>query len=135
MVCPVDLSPFVDKIKERRSNCEARISELASLPSSSNQGADMARLKREIESCENQLSRIQSGERPMKVLNFAMTCAASNSKDDAIAKVKAQAAELKTVVSSTLDTEILHLKGDDLKLCFEWDHMLPSKDEYDEFLY
>ena len=88
MVCPVDLTPYVDKIKEKRSNAETKLSELASLPASSNQGGEMARLKREIESCESQLERIQSGERPMRVLNYAMTCASSHSKDDAIARAR-----------------------------------------------
>jgi hypothetical protein len=135
MVCPVDLTPYVDKIKEKRSKAESRLSELSSLPATSNTGAEMALLKREVESCENQLQKIQSGERPMKVGNFAMTTACSQSRDDAIAKVKQQAAELKTVISSTLDTEVMPLAGDDMKRCFEWEYMLPGKDKTDDFLY
>ncbi len=135
MICPVDLSGFLDKIKERRSSAESRLSELQSLPPSTNQGADMTRLKREIESYENQLDKILEGERPMRVLNFAMTCATSHSRDDAVAKAKQQAAELKTVIASTLDTEVLHLGGDEMKRCFEWDHMLPEKYSIDEALY
>jgi hypothetical protein len=135
MVCPVDLSPYVDKIKERRSKAESRLSEVSSLPPSSNTGAEMALLKREIESCENQLQKIQSGVRPMRVLNYAMTTASSQSRDDAIARVKQQAAELKTVISSTLDTEVTQLSGDDMKRCFEWEYMLPGKENVDEFLY
>ncbi len=135
MICPVDLTGFVDKIKERRSSVESRLSELESLPPSANQGADMTRLKREIESYENQLDKILGGERPMRVMNFAMTCASSRSRDDAIAKAKQQAAELKTVIASTLDTEVLHLGGDEMKRCFEWDYMLPDKDNIDEAIY
>jgi hypothetical protein len=135
MICPVDLSEHVDKIKERRSNCETHLSELVGLPASANQGAQMAHLKREIEACENQLDRIQSGERPMKVLNFAMTTASSASVDDAISKVRQQAAELKTVVASSLDTEVMQLSGDDMKRCFEWDLSLPGRNETDDFLY
>ena len=71
----------------------------------------------------------------MRVLNFAMTSATSHSKDDAISKVKAQAAELKTVLSSTLDSEVNTLSGDDLKLCFQWDYLLPDKRASDEFLF
>ncbi len=135
MVCPVDLTPYVDRIKETRSKAEARLSELSSLPSSANQGSEMARLRREIDSCESQLERIQAGERPMRMLNFAMTCASSHSKDDAIAKAKSQATELKTVIASTMDSEVNVLGGDELKRCFEWDYMLPEKRESDEFLY
>lgn len=135
MVCPIDLTPHVDKIKERRSKAESRMSEIISLPASSNTGAEIALLKREIESCEKQLGKIQSGERPMQVLNFAMTTASSHSKDDAISQVRQQAAEIKTVVSSTLDTEVLQLAGDDLKRCFEWEYMLPEKETMDEYLY
>jgi hypothetical protein len=135
MVCPVDLTPYIDKIKEKRSTSEAKLSELTSLPANANQGAEMARLKREIESFESQLEKIQAGERPMRVLNYAMTCASSHSKDDAIAKARQQATELKTVIASTLDTEMLQLAGDDMKRCFEWEHMLPEKEKSDEFLY
>jgi len=135
MVCPVDLTPHVDKIKEKRSKAEARMSELISLPASSNTGSEIALIKREIESCENQLQKIQAGERPMKVMNYAMTTASSHSKDDAVAKVKQQATELKTVISSTLDTEVMPLAGDDMKRCFEWEYMLPGKSQIEEFLY
>jgi len=95
----------------------------------------MARLKREIESYEKQLEKILEGERPMRVMNFAMTCASSASRDEAISKAKQQAAEIKTVIASTLDTEVQHLKGDEMKNCFEWEHMLPEKNEVDEHLY
>jgi len=135
MVCPLDLTPHIDRIKEKRSMAEAKLSELASLPANTNQGAEMARLKREIESYENQLEKIQSGERPMRVLNYAMTCASGHSRDDAIAKARQQAAELKTVIASTLDTELFQLVGDDMKRCFEWEHMLPEKERSDEFCY
>jgi hypothetical protein len=135
MVCPLDLTPHVDKIKERRSKAESRMSEILSLPPSSNTGAETALLKREIESCEKQLNKIQAGERPMHVVNFAMTTASSHSKDDAVAKVKQQAAEIKTVVSSTLDTEVSQLHGDEMKRCFEWEYMLPEKERRDEYLY
>ncbi len=135
MICPVDLTPYVDRIKEKRSKAESKLSELAGLPLSANQGAEMARLRREIDSCANQLERIQEGERPMRMLNFAMTCATDHSKDNAIAKVKSQANELKTVVASTMDSEVNIIEGDELKKCFEWDYMLPQKNEEDEFLY
>jgi hypothetical protein len=135
MVCPVELTPYIEKIKEKRSNAEARLSELSSLPSSSNVGSEMARLNREIQSYGSQLERIQAGERPMRVLNFAMTCASSNSRDDAISRTKAQCAEIKSVLSSTLDTEILLMRGDDMKRCFEWEQMLPDKDETDDYLF
>jgi hypothetical protein len=71
----------------------------------------------------------------MMVLNYAMTCAASHSKEGAIAKARQQVAELKTVISSTLDTETIQLSGDDMKRCFEWEQMLPEKEESDEFTY
>jgi hypothetical protein len=135
MLCPIDLTPHIDRIREKRSTAEARLSELVSLPVNANQGAQVARLKREIESYETQLEKIRSGERPMRVLNYAMTCASGNSPDDAIAKARRQAAELKTVIASTLDTELSELAGDDLKRCFEWEHMLPERENSDEFRY
>ncbi|MFH1221946.1 MAG: hypothetical protein V1492_02575 [Candidatus Micrarchaeota archaeon] len=135
LVCPINLTPYVEKIKEKRSNAESRLSELSALPTTSNQGSEMARLKREVESYEGQLERVQSGERPMKVVNYAMTSASSTSKDEAIAKVRHQVAELKSVIASTMDTEVTLLFGDDMKRCFEWDMMIPEKEDVEDFLY
>jgi hypothetical protein len=135
LICPVDITPYVDKIKEKRSSAESRLSEISSLPPTSNQGAEIARLKREIESFETQLERIQAGERPMKSVNYAVTCASSTSKDDAMAKAKQQAAELKTMIAGTMDSEVIPLCGDDIKRCFEWEFILPEKGHTDDFLY
>ncbi len=130
MVCPVDLSGHSERIKESRSKAESRLSELESLPPSANSGAEITHLKREIESCSTQLERIMAGDRPMRMLNFAMTCASDRSMDAAMAKARAQAAELKAVLSGTLDCEVTVLAGDELKRCFEWEHMLPEDDGY-----
>jgi hypothetical protein len=135
MVCPIDLTPYVDSIKERRSKAEARVSELTSIPPSSSTGSEIALLKREIDSCEKQLAKIQAGERPMQVLNVAMTCASSHSKDEAISKAHSQSAEMRTVIGSTLDTEVSLLKGDEMKRCFEWEYALPGRESIDDFLY
>jgi len=135
MVCPVDLKAHVDVLKERRGKAETRLSELLSLPPSANQAAEISKLRREIESYDTQLERIQTGERPMRVINFASTSAAGETKDEAMLKARQQANELKTVISSTMDTEVTVLGGDDMKKCFEWDYALPNEQQFGDIAY
>jgi hypothetical protein len=135
MICPVDLSMHTNKIKEKRSNAESRLSELASLPSSANQAAEMSKLRREIEFFDTQLEKIQSGEKPMKAVNYAMTTAESGSKEEAMMRARQQALELKSLLASNLDSTINVLRGSQLKRCFEWERQLPDKEMFDDFRY
>ncbi len=125
----VDLDKYVDKIKAARSRAETKKSQLASSSPSPNTLADIARLDREIAMHTSQLERVATGERPVSVVSYVMTTASSANREEAIEKAKHQATEIRTVVGSALDVDVIPLIGDDMKKCFEWEFILPSERE------
>ncbi len=87
------------------------------------------RYEREIAYYQAQIDRIIRGVRPMAVVLYAMTTAAGLTKDEAIAKAKAQASELKTILENTLNTSVEVLTGDELLKALNWEHALPLTKE------
>jgi len=73
-----------------------------------------------------QLTRLIKGVKPMGVLAYAQTSAAGISKDAAIASVRAQANELRTVLANALNVEVVSLTGDEMLKCFEWEKFFPT---------
>ena len=95
----------------------------------------MTRLQREIESYNGQLEKVQSGERPVNCVNYVMTTAANPSREDAIAKARVQANEIKALIGSALNVSVIPAVGDDMKKCFEWEYALPEKKEFEDLEY
>jgi hypothetical protein len=125
----IDLDKYVERIKAARSRAETKKSQMASSPSSPSTLADIARLEREIAMYTSQLERVSSGERPVSVVSYLMTTAASPNREEAVEKAKHQANEIRTVVGSALDLDVIPLVGEDMKKCFEWEFVLPSERE------
>jgi len=125
----IDLEKYVDRIKAARSRAETKKSQLASAPPSPNTLADVARLEREVAMYTSQLERVSGGERPVSVVCYLMTTASSPNREEAVEKAKHQANEMRTVVGSALDVDVIPLVGDDMKKCFEWEFVLPSERE------
>ncbi len=121
----VDVSKYTNELKGKRSELETQKARIANSEGSANE-ADMVRLEREITAINRQLDRLTKGERPMEVISYAMTTASSHSKEDAIAKVKNQAKEMSSIISNSLNVEVLPLVGEDMKKCFEWEYAIPS---------
>jgi len=87
------------------------------------------RYEREIAYYQAQIDRIVRGVRPMAVVLYAMTTAAGLTKDEAIAKARAQASELKTILENTLNTSVEVLTGDELLKALNWEEALPLTKE------
>ncbi|MEW6528314.1 MAG: hypothetical protein AB1391_00345 [Candidatus Micrarchaeota archaeon] len=119
----VDVSKYIDEIKTKRSEAEAKRSHL------SQHGPDVIRLDREIAMLNRLLERLTFGERPMEIIAYASTTALGATKDEAISRVKRQAQEIKTILSSTLSSEIRELSDLDMIKCFEWDYFIPGDRE------
>lgn len=81
--------------------------------------------EREVAQWDNQLNQLIKGIKPMGVVAYAMTTAAGISKDGAIASVRAQANELRTVLANALNVEVEVLTGDEMLKCFEWEKFFP----------
>lgn len=81
--------------------------------------------EREVGLWDLQLTKLIKGVKPMGVIAYAMTSAAGISKDGAIAAVKAQGNELRTVMANALNVEVDWLTGDEMLKCFEWEKIIP----------
>lgn len=130
LIYNIDLDRYVDRIKAARAKAETQRSQLAAAPQSANQLADMARFEREIAMYTKQLERVSTGERPMSVLSYIMTTASAGNRDEAMERARNQASEIKTVIASALDVDVVPLMGEDMKRCFEWEFTLPSEREF-----
>ncbi len=81
--------------------------------------------EREVAKQNALLARLSSGEKPLGTLMYAMTISVGVSPEAATAAVKGQTNELKAAFSNALNVEMLELKGEDMKKCFEWEVAFP----------
>ena len=132
LVHNIDLDKYVEKVKAARSRAETKKSQLAGGPPSPGSQADIARLEREVAMYTSQLERVSSGERPISSISYVMTTASSTNREEAIEKAKHQGAEMRTVIGSALDVDVIPLVGEDMKKCFEWEFMLPGERELND---
>lgn len=86
----------------------------------------MDKFEREVALWDNQLNKLIKGVKPMGVIAYAMTTAAGVSKEAAVASVKAQANELRTVLANALNVEVKWLTADEMLRCFEWETFFPA---------
>ncbi|MEW6721961.1 MAG: hypothetical protein AB1324_01730 [Candidatus Micrarchaeota archaeon] len=91
------------------------------------------KFEREVAKWDNELTRLIKGVKPMGVVAYAQTTAVGLSKDAAMAQVRSQANELKTVLANALNVEVVSLSGDEMLKCFEWEKFFPmSPQELEE---
>ncbi len=121
MVCPLELKGELDEIRTKRSIAESRKEKIGSKHSS-----EAARLEREIVMWGRQIEKLTSGKRPLEVVFYLSTTASGITKEEAIARAKAQGDELCVVVGSSLSCEVVPLKGEEMKRCFWWDFFGPT---------
>lgn len=125
LVSAVDLSAQIEELKTRRSAAESRKARYAGKENSD----ELVRLDREIAMYTRQLDRITSGEKPVELVAYASTTAFGLTKDESVDRVKRQAKEVKTILSSSLATDVVDLADLDMLKCFEWDRFFPTTKE------
>ncbi|MEK6979208.1 MAG: hypothetical protein AABW86_03215 [Candidatus Micrarchaeota archaeon] len=124
LVSAVDLGKHIDEIKTKRSSAEAKKSKL-----SGGKGDESVRLDREIAMWNRLLERITHGERPVEVIAFASTTSFGLTKEEAISRIRRQAKEVSTILSSSMGTDIAELSDTEMLKCFEWDRFFPTTQE------
>ena len=124
LISAVDLSKHIDEIKTKRSSAESTKAKYTKDGSQ-----EVVRLDREIAMWNRLLDRITHGERPVEIIAFASTTAFGLTKEEAVAKVRRQAKEVKTILSSALGSEVIELVDKDMLRCFEWDLIFPANYE------
>ncbi len=120
IVSGVDLSKYIDEIKEKRSRAEEKRSKTP--PNSS----AIARLDREISMWNRLIKRITEGDRPVELIAYVSTVSHGLTKEDAIASVNRQAKEIATIFSSSLGCSVVPLYDLDMIRSFEWEKFFPS---------
>ncbi len=91
------------------------------------------RYEREVAHWDAQLNKLIKGVKPMGIIAYSMTTATGLSKEAAIAAVRSQASELRTVLANALNVEVVQLTGDEMLKCFEWERFYPiSPQELEE---
>lgn len=129
IITNVDVSEFLEKLIEKRSLAEQKLSQLK--PNS----AQAEILKREIESYTSQIKQLSSGQKPMQVMAYAQVTAFAPTKSEVLSKVKNYTQQTSAVLANALATEITVLNGKDILACFEWEMLSPtSKSEIEHQL-
>ena len=122
---------YVEDVGEKRKSIETKKAEAQLRLSREREKAEadvlkLDRFEREVQHYDMELNKLIKGVKPMGVLAYAMTTAAGVSKESAIATVRTQANELRTVLANALNVEVLQLTGDEMLKCFEWDKFYPT---------
>jgi len=123
MVDNIDMSDYIDKLKERRGLSETRLSQLHGRQGKS---ADVARIEREIAYYTRQIEKLGEGEKPMQVVAYAMTSADGQTREEALSRVRAQSGQVMAVLSNSLGSGVFVLAGDGMRRCFDWEFSLPT---------
>ena len=124
LISALDMSKHVDEIKTKRAIAETKRAKLGTGKSD-----ESIKLDREISKWNRDLDRLSKGERAIEVLAHATTTGFGITKDEAVSRMKRQAKEVSTILSSTLGCEIVELSDLDMIKCFEWDKFLPASEE------
>ncbi len=122
LVCALDQGDYIQKLEEKRSLAEHKKAQLKGKHDSD----DAAYLERQIEALTAQIGRLSGGEKPMQVLAYASTTASGLTREEALAKVRAQAQESAAVLSNALSCHVYPLVGEELLASFEWERWGPS---------
>jgi len=120
LVSGVDLSKYLDKIKEKRSVAEDKRSKIP--PNS----PDTARLDREISMWNRLIKRVTGGDRPVELVAYVSTVSQAITKEDVLSRVNRQAKEVSTILSSSLGCDVVPVYDLDMIRLFEWEKFFPT---------
>jgi len=124
LISAIDLSKHIDDIKTKRSTAESKKAKYIR-----DSSEEIVRLDREIAMWNRLLDRITHGERPVEIIAFASTTSFGLTKEEAVSRVRRQAKEVKTILSSALGSDVVELVDRDMLRCFEWDLIFPASYE------
>jgi hypothetical protein len=129
---------FVEDVGEKRKTIETRRAEAQlrlqrERDKPQPDAVTVDRFERDVAIWDTQLQRLIKGVKPMGIVAYVQTSAVGLSKDAAIAAVRAQSNELRTVLANALNVDVVPLAGDQMLKCFEWEKFFPiSAQELEE---
>ena len=130
-VTKISYMVYVEDISKKRKSLETKKAEIQLRLAREREKPDpdvlkVDRYEKESVVLDHEINKLVKGEKPMGVLAYCMTSARGISKEAAIAKVKSQARELKTLLANSLNVEVKQLKADEMLKCFEWERFFPT---------
>ncbi len=122
---------YVEDISKKRKNLETKKAEAQLRLGREREKTEpdvlkIERYEREIVALNHEVDKMIRGEKPMGIIASCMTSSKGVSREAAIAEAKAQARELKTLLSNALNVEVEQLTADEMLKCFEWERFFPS---------
>ena len=111
-------------IETRRAEAQLRLSRERDKPQPDPLKID--RYEQDFAFWDSQLQKLVKGVKPMGVIAYVQTTAVGISEEAAIARVRSQTGELKTLLSNALNVEVVNLQADEMLKCFEWELFYPT---------
>lgn len=123
MVYVKDISDYRMKVETKRAEIQLKLSREREKPEPDILKID--RYEKELAMWNAEVEKLSRGYKPMAAVGYVMTTATGITKDAAIAAVRNQANELRSVISNAMNVEVNLLTGDEMLRCFEWEYFLP----------
>ncbi len=123
MVYVKDISDYRMKVETKRAEIQLRLSRERQKPEPDVLRIDS--LEKELNYWNAELEKLSHGFKPLALVAYVATTATGTTKEAAIAAVKNQANEVRSVISNALNVEVVPLTGDDMLRCFEWEYIVP----------
>ena len=124
MVYVKDISDYRMKVETKRAEIQLKLSREREKPDPDVLKID--RYEKELSMWNAEVQKLSRGYKPMAAVAYVMTTATGITKEAAVASVRNQASELRSVISNAMNVEIAQLSGDEMLRCFEWEYMLPT---------
>ena len=127
MMHALDISQKKKEYEEKRAEAQLRLQR--EREKAEPDVLKIQRYEKEIAYYSAQLDRLVRGERPMRVVAYAMHTAVGLTKEEAISKAKANGRELKSVIANALNVDVDFLQADEMLKIFEWEKFMPATPE------
>jgi len=119
-----DMSKYRESIEERKAKVQMEIARESEKKAPDPVALDT--LERAVSMWDSMLSRLSVGEKPIGMVAFVHVSAKGSTRDGAIAAVRQNVNEVRGVVGTALNSEVVTLTGDDMKRCFDWSYTVPA---------
>ncbi len=122
-----DVNEYRDKMETKYAEAQLRLSR-----ERDKQEPDVLKIdryEREVSMWENQIAKLTRGIKPMGSIAYIMTSATGVSKEAALAAAKSQANEIRATVANALNVDVVPLTGEEMKTCFDWEHVIPPSEK------
>ena len=127
MMHAIDISEKKKEYEEKKAEAQLRLQK--EREKAEPDVLKMERFEKEIAYYSAQIDRLIKGERPMRVVAYAMVTEVGVTKEEAMSRAKTAANELRTVLSNSLNVDVDLLQGDEMLKIFDWEKFMPISPE------